>query len=64
MFIDPRNVKMERRRLRRMANLVKKGRLTRHKVDECYKCWRNHASKGSSRKLLKRMDTFYKDLWC
>lgn len=63
MFIDPKNVKMERRRLRRMANLVKKGRLTRHKVDECYKCWRNHASKGSSRKLLKRMDTFYEDLW-
>lgn len=63
MFIDPKNVKMERRRLRRMVNLVKKGRLTRRKVDECYKCWRNHASKGSSRKLLKRMDTFYEDLW-
>ena len=63
MFVDPKNVKMARRRLRRMAGLVRKGRLTRHKVDECYKCWRNHASKGDSRALLQRMDTFYEDLW-
>ena len=63
MQIDPKNVKTERKRLRRMVNLAKKGRLTRKKVDECYGSWRNHAEKGNSRSLLRRMDEYYKDLW-
>ena len=63
MFVDPKNVKMARRRLRRMAGLVRKGKLSKHKIDECYKCWRNHASKGDSTKLLRRMDAYYKSLW-
>ena len=63
MLIDPKNVKMERKRLRRMVNLAKKGRLTRQKVDQCYTSWKAHASKGNSHNLLQRMDTFYEDLW-
>ena len=63
MLIDPKNVKAERKKLRRMVNLAKKGKMTRQKVDECYKCWRNHASKGNSRNLLRRMDKYYRDLW-
>ena len=61
--IDPKNVKMERKRLRRLVNLAKKGKIAREKVDECYRSWRNHASKGNSRTLLRRMDEFYRDLW-
>ena len=61
--IDPKNVKAERKKLARMAALVKKGELTREKVDACYGSWRAHASKGNSYHLLKRMDKFYKELW-
>lgn len=63
MLIDPKNVKMERKRLRRMVHLAKKGRLTREKVDECYKSWKAHASKGNSHNLLRRMDAYYQSLW-
>ena len=37
--------------------------MKREKVDECFKAWKAHASKGNSEKLIKRMDNFYKELW-
>ena len=61
--INPRNVKMERKKLVRMVHKAKRGELTREKVDECYQSWRNHASKGNSFRLLERMDKFYSNLW-
>lgn len=61
--IDSKNVANERRKLRRMVNLSKKGILSKKKVDECYKSWKSHAAKGNSFKLLQRMDLYYKELW-
>jgi hypothetical protein len=58
--IDPAKVKEERARLRHM---VKSGKMTRDKVDECYRDWKAHAMKGKSNHLLKRMDEFYTQLW-
>ena len=63
MLIKPKNVKNERRKLRRMAGLVKDGRLSKEKADESYRDWRAHAAKGDSKSLLDRMDAFYEDLW-
>lgn len=63
MSVNPARVKHERRKLRRMVKLAKQGRLNRDKIDECYASWRNHASKGNSYKLLRRMDKFYESLW-
>lgn len=63
MFLTGENVKAEKRKLKRMAKKVKRGELTREKVDECYNAWKAHASKGNSYKLLKRMDAYYQNLW-
>lgn len=63
MLVDPKRVKAERKKLRRMANLVQKGVMTQEKVDTCYRSWREHASKGNSHRLLLRMDAFYQELW-
>ena len=63
MIIRPENVKKERRKLRRLVEKSKRGGLPRDKVDESYAAWRNHASKGNSFNLLKRMDAYYQDLW-
>lgn len=62
-IIDPKNVKQERKKLRRMVNLAKKGRMTRKKVDECFEAWKAHARKGNSEKLIDRMNKYYIDLW-
>ena len=63
MNIDPTRVKAIRRKLYRMVKKAKVGLLTRAKVDESYQSWRSHAAKGNSWKLLKRMDTYYNELW-
>lgn len=61
-IINPENVKHERKKLFRMAELVKKGQMTKEKMLECYTSWKAHASKGNSYKLLKRMDEYVKSL--
>lgn len=61
--INSDNVRRERRKLRRMSRLVAKGLMTKDKVDECYKSWKAHASKGDSFKLIQRMDAYYASLW-
>ena len=63
MLISPKNVKRERKKLRRLVEKSKRGGLPHEKVDESYAAWRNHASKGNSYNLLKRMDAFYYSLW-
>lgn len=63
MFVDGENVKHERRKLARMTMKCKRGELSRQKVDEQYKSWKAHASRGNSYKLIQRMDEYYKKLW-
>lgn len=63
MILDPKSVKRERKKLCRMATLVKQGKISKKKVYECYNSWKNHASKGNSFKLLLRMDKYLKNLW-
>lgn len=63
MFIKPKNVKQQRKKLYRLIKKSLRGEMPKSKVDESYAAWRNHASKGNSFKLLQRMDKYYKDLW-
>lgn len=63
MTLNSANVKHERRKLRKMVNLAKQGKITKSKVDECYQSWKANASKGNSYKLIQRMDKYYHDLW-
>lgn len=57
------NVKHERRKLKKLVRLAKRGLRSKAKVYECYASWRNHASKGNNNKLLCRMDKYLHDLW-
>ncbi|MBQ6403849.1 MAG: hypothetical protein IJI27_08085 [Oscillospiraceae bacterium] len=61
-IIDPRNVKHERKKLFRMARLVKEGKMTEAKFYECYGSWKAHAELGNSYKLLQKMDAYVKEL--
>lgn len=61
--MDPKKVKHERRKLRRMVGLVKKGLKTRESVDEHLESWKVHAKFGNSFNMLRNMDEFYKNLW-
>lgn len=62
-IVDPKNVKNERKKLRKMVALAKSGALTREKVDQCYDSWKAHIRRGNSFNLQRNMDEFYKKLW-
>ena len=63
MLIDPKNVKRERLKLRRLVKRSRKGLIPREKVNESYASWRAHAGKGNTHNMLIRIDEFYKSLW-
>ena len=61
-IINPENVKHERKKMYRMAQLVKQGKITEGKMRECYTAWKAHANLGNSYKLLQRMDDYVESL--
>lgn len=63
LFVNPKNVKAKRKNLRRLVAKSKKGLIPKASVDESYRAWKDHASKGNSYKLLRKMDEYYKSLW-
>lgn len=62
-LLSKKNIKRQKRKLRKFKRLVNEGKMTRKKADECYESWRDHANKGNSYKLLQRMDAYYAALW-
>ena len=63
MSVLGQKVKQQKRHLKGLVRLAKKGGITKEKCDECYRGWKAHAAKGDSWKLLKRMDAYYESLW-
>lgn len=61
-LIDPKNVKHERKRLFKMAQLVKSGERTKEKFYQCYESWKAHARLGNTYKCIQHMDAFVKSL--
>lgn len=62
MTVDPQNVKAERKRLFRLAQLIKAGEKPASALYEQYGSWKAHAAKGNSQQLLQRMDQYVKTL--
>ena len=58
-----KKISKEKRKLRKLVEKVKAGEMTREHVDECYKAWRAHVSKGNCRSLLSKMDAHYASLY-
>lgn len=52
------NKRVAKKRFKRMAYLVKKGKLNREKFDESYNAWKNHISHGNCVKLGHEMDKY------
>ena len=63
MSVDPERLKSARRKYYRLVKKSKAGLISRKKVDESYRCFREHASKGNGYLMLKKMDAYYNGLW-
>ena len=63
MQLNSDSVRRERRKLKRLVHKCLKGEIPKAKVYECYAGWKQHAAKGNSWKLIRRMDQYLKSLW-
>lgn len=61
--VHEKNIIHEKRKLKRMRNLVAEGVLSKEHVEECYISWKAHAKKGNTYSLVQQMNEFYDDLW-
>lgn len=62
MIRKPEAVKSERRKLRKLVNLAREGKIPVSKVYEHYKVWRSCADKGNNHRMVMRMDQYFKNL--
>lgn len=63
MKIKPELIKQKRRNLKNYVSKAIREGIPKSKVDESYRSWRDHASKGNSYKMLCKMDDYYNKLW-
>lgn len=63
MQIDPKKVKEQRRKLKKLVRKAKNGELQKESVDASYEAWKAHVKKGNSYHLLVKMDKYYHSLW-
>lgn len=63
MKLLPEKVVRERRRLKKLVELAKRGVMTVEQVNECFVSWAAHASKGDCYKLIQSMTAYYNELW-
>ena len=73
ILVDPKKIKHERRKLRRMVKHVREGKsfmkreraiyLTKHDVDAHFKAYKATIRFGNSRKVIYNLNRFYENLW-
>lgn len=63
MKLPKENITHEKRKLRKLKELVVSGKMTKDHVDECYNSWKAHAEQGDTHNLILSMNQYYKNLW-
>ena len=58
-LIDPKKIKREKRKLRRMIALMRKGELQKRDIDIHFRSFKSFARYGSSRKLIENLNKWY-----
>ncbi len=59
----PEKIKHEKKKVRRMIGLVKKGKMTKHDVDVHFKAFKASVRYGNSHKLIYELNRWYESLW-
>ncbi|MGO5592784.1 reverse transcriptase domain-containing protein [Acidaminococcus sp. HCP3S3_G9_1] len=53
----------ERRKLKKMVQLARTGKIPRTTADESIRCWAAHAVRGNNHRIIGKMYDFYYGLW-
>lgn len=63
VLADPKKIKHEKKKITRMINLVRTGKLRKYDVDRHFKAYKASVRYGNSHKLLQRLNTWYCAQW-
>lgn len=63
ILTDPKKIKHEKRKIKRMVKLVAAGKLKKHDVDVHFKAYKASVRYGNSNRLIYRLNRWYEDLW-
>lgn len=63
ILADPKKIKHERKKIKRMVTLVEKGNMTRQEVDLHFKAYKACIRYGNSHNLIHRLNEWYRGLW-
>lgn len=63
ILADPKKIKHERKKIKRMVALVAKGKLTKREVDTHFKAYKASVRYGNSHTLICRLNRWYESLW-
>lgn len=63
ILVVPEKIKHEKKKIKRMINLVKQGKLTEHEVHEHFKAVKQYLRFGNSTKLIEKLNIWYKEQW-
>ena len=60
ILADPKKIKHEKKKLKRMMRLVKDGKLSKRDLDTHFRCWKASIRYGNSHNLLHKLNLWYK----
>ena len=63
ILADPKKIKHERKKVKRMVKLVEMGKLTKYDVDVHWKAWKASVRYGNSHNLIYNLNRWYEGLW-
>lgn len=63
VLANPKKIKHERKKIKRMVALVEKGELTKREVDGHFKAYKVSIRYGNSHRLIERLNRWYESLW-
>lgn len=63
ILADPKKIKHERKKIKRMVELVRKGKRSKKDVDAHFKAWKASVRYGNSYQLIYRLNRWYDALW-
>ena len=62
-LVEPKKIKRAKLKIKRMKNLVDKGKRSKHDVDVYFKCWKASLKFGNTEQLIRKLNDWYGKLW-
>ena len=63
IFANPKKIKHNKKKIKRIVSLVEKNERNKRDVDVLFKSWKAYLQFGNNKQLIKNLNSWYNDLW-